>query len=630
MIKLLITKGISVDVTNEFGWTPLQCAVMNNHLEGVQLLLSYGANVDAKDNDGHTAIHHSIMEGNQNIAKLLLQHKTNISLGKNDKNTLQLAIDDQYSIAIDKTLQTVYFCFKNKKNGLRDAVCGRGRKCEFIVKSFLTYGIVLSPEDVNDSELVCASVEKGHIKIVKKLLELGADVNQLHENAIFNKSTTLLHMAVITKQREMVELLINYKANVNALDERNFTAMHEAALNDDLEIMELLMDNGARIKDQYKLLCIAAETASKKFVELLLQHDINVNGKNTDGTTAIHSCVLRHPINYEILKLLIDKGADINARNNYRRTALHEAVRAKNVKVVKLLLNCNADVNSEDVDGTTPLFDSTVRGAVEICELLVKKGAKLNIKRYKRPTPLHVAASINNLDIMKILLRSGADVDCVDECGNTALHRASIRSHYDIVAILLRYGSDINIVNQENRTALYYTLEESLHILVQHVIILRVAKLYVHASNIAESETAINDKLRFINWTKYEEECNKELERMRREKINNSNISFYDILKVSINEFARNKDVVKYLKLNNCETDFPLYGSMINNRFRWGVERIKWMDESVRVCQNLFNYCLVDRMLPYICIEKIFSYLSNDDLRILVDVCKNVKNPNEM
>ncbi|XP_017884072.1 uncharacterized protein LOC108627375 [Ceratina calcarata] len=467
-------------------------------------------------------------------------------------------------------------------------------------------------------EMMSAVIER-NLNRLKELISalhpFNWDINELHENANFNRRTTLLHMAVITKQREMAELLINYKANVNAVDERNFTPMHEAALNDDLEIMKLLMDKGARIENQYKLLCIAAKMASIEFVELLVVMD--VNGRDTDGSTAIHSCVLRHPINYEILKLLIVNGANINARNNYRRTALHEAVRAKDVNVVKLLLDYNADVNCEDVDGTTPLYTSTVSGAVEICKLLVEKGAKVNIKSDKRSTPLHVAASIDNLDITEILLRSGADVDCVDERGNTALHLASIKPHDRLTAILLRYGSDINIVNQENRTALNYASTEetkSLLILLQHVIALRAAELDVHALNIA-----VINEVEFNNKT-YEEECNEEFERMKREKINNTNITFYDILTVSINEFARNKDVANYLTLNNCETEFPIYGSMIKSRFRWGVERIKLIDESIRACQNLFKKFQFDRMLPSTCSAQICNYLCNDDLRSLGNI----------
>ncbi|XP_026673575.1 serine/threonine-protein phosphatase 6 regulatory ankyrin repeat subunit C-like [Ceratina calcarata] len=448
-------------------------------------------------------------------------------------------------------------------------------------------------------------------ELITTVQSLNWNINELPEIENVNR-TTLLHMAVVMRQREIAELLITNGANVHAVDRRNYTPMHEAARNDDLEIMKLLMDNGANIANLPKLLFIAVKRASTEFVKLVLQH-IDVNAIDSDGSMAIHSCVRRRPINYETLKLLIVKGANIDAKHNHT-TALNLAARVRDINAVKLLLNNNADVNCKEEDGTTPLHIFVSFQEVEICKLLVKKGAYLNIKSDTRPPPLHVAVSVDNLDIMEILLRAGANVDCVDGDGNTALHLASNMPHDRLTATLLRYCSDINIVNQRNFTALEYALETtspSFIVLLQHVIALQVAEFDVHALNIA----AIT-KAEFRN-QQYEGECKREFERMKNEKINNTNISFYDILIANINKFPRNEDVVNYLTLNNCETAFPIYGSMMKTRFILGVEKNKLIDESILACEKLFKH--PDKSLPFTICVQICGYFCREEMRKLVE-----------
>jgi ankyrin repeat protein len=85
--------------------------------------------------------------------------------------------------------------------------------------------------------------EKGNIEAVKQHLAAKADVNVKGDGG-----RTPLHEAAFNRHKEVVELLIDKDADVNAMDElEGLTPLHLAALKDHKEIAELLIANGADV-----------------------------------------------------------------------------------------------------------------------------------------------------------------------------------------------------------------------------------------------------------------------------------------------------------------------------------------------------------------------------------------------
>ena len=119
-------------------------------------------------------------------------------------------------------------------------------------------------------------------------------------------------------------------------------------------------------------------------VQVLLEYKADVHARVHDANTPLHltaGYVYRGRINplsmSNIARLLLEHGADVNARNNKQSTPLHLASRFWMVEVVHVLLEHGADVGAEDEDGDTALQVVSNERRDELMELLSKHGARL-------------------------------------------------------------------------------------------------------------------------------------------------------------------------------------------------------------------------------------------------------------
>jgi hypothetical protein len=90
------------------------------------------------------------------------------------------------------------------------------------------------------------AVVKNDIAQVRRLLQKGADINQLGLRR--HGYGSALHIAVREGHLDIAKLLIDRGAEIDVLDRKDFTPLHNSAWNGNLEMTKLLLDAGADIE----------------------------------------------------------------------------------------------------------------------------------------------------------------------------------------------------------------------------------------------------------------------------------------------------------------------------------------------------------------------------------------------
>uniref|UniRef100_A0A2C9L8E2 Uncharacterized protein n=1 Tax=Biomphalaria glabrata TaxID=6526 RepID=A0A2C9L8E2_BIOGL len=173
-------------------------------------------------------------------------------------------------------------------------------------------------------------------------------------------------------------------------------------------------------------------------VKLLLERNANVNAMGNDGDTAIHAAVKKE--NLEVLKLLTERHCDLNVLNAHRLTALMIAVEKGYLDIAGFLCLKGADVNAAGHKGNTALHLAAKKANVnlqnpnngqtclhlgvlnddsDVVEVLIAAGACLNVVNRNLETPISRA---NNF-IKRVLLKAGAYECGQSQIGMPVFHR---------------------------------------------------------------------------------------------------------------------------------------------------------------------------------------------------------------
>ncbi|XP_020298631.1 POTE ankyrin domain family member B2-like [Pseudomyrmex gracilis] len=268
--------------------------------------------------------------------------------------------------------------------------------------------------------------------------------------------------------------------------------------------------------------------------------------------------------------------------------------------------------------GVTALWCAVRKRHVDGVMMLLYRGANVNTQtREFGTTLLHNAVEYKNMKIVDLLLNYGANINASKKSGVTPLYLAVDKRHVDGVAMLLDRGANINAVPYNNYW-LYFSEHwywiQVAEILKQHIVKMKTANLFVSEQILSMCSNYEKRDL--------QDKCEKEVAIMKNEKISNTNISFYDILIKDTNLVAiymSNENVVQVLRSDEYKTKFPIYSSMIKNQFRKGMKKKELLEQGTEIFYLLFNF----PKLPLGCIEQIFSYLSDNDIRILIDTFKS-------
>lgn len=202
---ILKTGLVKVDVPDQFGMSGLMSASKSGNTEIQKLLISFNANINFKDDSGRTPLIQACIHGQLEAVKLLREHQADFhEFDRAGFSALHYAVDS-----------------------------GNCAMIEWMVKN---------GADINIADQVagwtpllrCASIQ-GNRQVGHTLLRCGADIN-----ATDNHGKTSLMISVINNHQPLLELLLEYRADLCAVNKIGRTAYGMAVSMEKRNMMKVL------------------------------------------------------------------------------------------------------------------------------------------------------------------------------------------------------------------------------------------------------------------------------------------------------------------------------------------------------------------------------------------------------
>jgi len=179
---------------------------------------------------------------------------------------------------------------------------------------------------------------------------------------------------------------------------------------------------------------MAAEYGHKDVTELLLANKANIEAEAYGGWTPLLNAVFGG--HKDLVELLVANKANVNVKEEAGRTPLHVAAENGYTDIAALLLASKADVNVKNREGQTPLYIAAAQGYNDMVMLLLANQAEISATDNSGLTPLHIAARNGSKEAVELLLAARADPNAKDNAGQTPLDLATANNHKDIADLL--------------------------------------------------------------------------------------------------------------------------------------------------------------------------------------------------
>lgn len=321
VVKLLIARGINVNLKNKIGWTAIRMAIVNRDKDMMSLLIKSGADVNIKYGGGRTLLHIAAYSNYCDIVKLLIESGADINVGD------EHGITAIHAFCYKDNIEMVKFCLDNNAD-----IDSRDNR----------YFTPLS--------LACLRCNQ---KMADFLIKRGANINIKTCDGV-----TLLYRMILEKHYDMANFLIERGADVNLKSDSGISPIHIACIVNNIAIINALLKRGANVRtkavDGCTPLHVASACCNEKIVKVLLKWGADVKDKTNDNVTVLHLVCEKN--NKLLINLFLEQDVDIDVRTNMDgSTALHMLCKKGNEDGVAKLINKGANVDIKNFEGKTPL-----------------------------------------------------------------------------------------------------------------------------------------------------------------------------------------------------------------------------------------------------------------------------------
>lgn len=228
---------------------PIFRAARNGDIERLKNLLAKGAKVDVRERDGLTPLMVASLRGNSAVIELLIQHGACVNAEDNNEMTPLLFASINYK----KFLYPIKKYFNQVIDRINNATLDGKINYEIyypafhdtytaVAKILIANGADVHKADARANTPLMNAACAGNEKMVELFLLNGADANAKNIDGATPLMTSVSGFSSIN----IVKMLVEHGADVNAADNDGWPVMFFASVKKNEEILQLLRDKGAK------------------------------------------------------------------------------------------------------------------------------------------------------------------------------------------------------------------------------------------------------------------------------------------------------------------------------------------------------------------------------------------------
>lgn len=420
LVRFLLSLGADPHRQTESPQTCLGVAAMHGHTDVVQILLYLKVEVNTTSKYGFAPLVEAVRLGELDAIKLLVER------GGGDVNFADGHGNTPLHVALSPGVLA---------NGIPRYMPGSEGRVpqpkppfnEGLVRYLIDRGADVHAVTSKGISMLSVAVSYSNDAIVAMLLKEGAITGAADE------ILRLIIRAAYSKKEATAKRLLQQESAADLDCSKLYPALHAACKNEDLEIVKLLVETGADVNalDEKGQSCLQLAINHDQICQFLIEHGADVEQQLNWGYTA-----LLFAVEYGLLDtvdVLINAGADITVCNDSKQNALMIASQYGHRYLTKQFLGLDSiDINAQCIDGRTALHYAAMRSRRPIVDMLLSHSQPpaLRLKDTRGVTPLIAAARQVDLEVVKRILTAGDSTLLEDEdrFGYTALQWAGMQS----------------------------------------------------------------------------------------------------------------------------------------------------------------------------------------------------------
>lgn len=332
IVRYFLNQKMDINSKDKDDLSALVAAIRSGREEVVDFLLEQGADMNIEC-CGSPALHEAAKYGNVNIIKALLDFGVDADIEStrlyNNRTALKYACEGGFVDVVKVLLDHGANAINVDRLGRNSIVFAANGGHKQVVKALFDQGVLDISKDYMTKALERAACN-GFVEVTKCLLQQGV-----------KNFGDALNLSVQSGHCLVVDLLLNYGADVNAIGHKGSTPLQLAVTNRDEKMVRLLLDKGADVKAKSRndlmpilhYVVFGSIDNGHKIIKILLDHGADPEASDVNGNTALHFYWQGNQILY-----LVKCGANFNAVNKQGHSIFHLLTSANKIKEVKTLL----------------------------------------------------------------------------------------------------------------------------------------------------------------------------------------------------------------------------------------------------------------------------------------------------